>query len=343
MTSVRKKLAKKTDWKNDLISCYYRPFDKRFCYFNKLIVDRPRTDLLNHVAKKANLCLGIGRQGMAVNDDIWNLVTVSNLPIDKNVFRRGGVDVAPLYLYPTEKQTLFDEERSGKEPNFSKEFIVGLISKLRESFKTTNMDDLPKKNYPHFTSTDSLSISPEDMFYYIYAIFHSPTYRSRYAEFLKIDFPRVPITSSYPLFWTLARLGEKLVDLHLLEKDIETDVIFPVKGSNLVEFVKYKGGNPTVMEGAKDDTLTDVRVSAKFGKVYINKSQYFENVPENAWNFHIGGYQVLHKWLKDRKDRELSFDDLEHYEQVVSALMQTIELMQNIDETFEENGGFPIE
>ncbi len=115
--------------------------------------------------------------------------------------------------------------------------------------------------------------------------------------------------------------GKRLVELHLLEKDIETDVTFPVKGSNEVEFAPKH----------KDE------------KVYINKEQYFENVPEDAWNFHIGGYQVLHKWLKDRKNRELSFDDLEHYEQVVSALIQTIQLMQNIDETIEENGGFPIE
>ncbi len=105
-----------------------------------------------------------------------------------------------------------------------------------------------------------------------------------------------------------------------METDIETEVTFPEKGSNEVETVKYENE-----------------------KVWINKTQYFENVPETAWNFHIGGYQVLQKWLKDRKGRTLSFDDLEHYAKVVSALSQTIELMEKIDETIEENGGFPIE
>ncbi len=173
---------------------------------------------------------------------------------------------------------------------------------------------------PHLGSPNSLSFSPEHIFYYAYAVFHSPTYRARYAEFLKIDFPRLPLTSNYLLFFELARLGEQLVELHLLEKDIESDVTFPEKGSNEVETVKYENE-----------------------KVWINKTQYFANVPETAWRFHIGGYQVLQKWLKDRKGRTLAFDDLEHYAKVVSALSQTIELMQKIDETIEENSGFPIE
>ena len=183
-------------------------------------------------------------------------------------------------------------------------------------------------------------------FNYAYAVFYSPTYRARYAEFLKIDFPRLPLTSNYLLFFELARFGEQLVELHLLEKDIESDVTFPEKGSNEVEFVKFEGGNPRVSKGVSvnsKNTLADARVSADSGKVYINKTQYFENIPEAAWNFHIGGYQVLQKWLKDRKGRTLVFDDLEHYGKVVSALSQTVELMQSIDKKIGENGGFPIE
>ncbi|MDQ3129837.1 MAG: DNA methyltransferase, partial [Acidobacteriota bacterium] len=141
----------------------------------------------------------------------------------------------------------------------------------------------------------------------------------------------LPLTSNYLLFFQLARLGESLVELHLLENDIETDTTFPEKGSNAVEFVKF-------IEESKIQNP-----KSKIGRVWINKTQYFENVPETAWNFHIGGYQVLQKWLKDRKNRTLNFDDLEHYAKVVAALSQTIELMQKIDETIEENGGFPIE
>ncbi|MBA3631494.1 MAG: N-6 DNA methylase [Acidobacteria bacterium] len=333
LTKARKQIRLNTDWQSELISLLYRPFDWRSCYFSKSVVDFPRREFVDHVAKKDNLCLCLGRQGIAVNEDFWDLITVSNLPIDTNAFRRGGVSAFPLYLYPTEKRGLFDEQASVREPNFSNEFIKDFSAKLKLAFVLDGKGDL------------ETTFAPEDIFNYAYAVFHSPTYRARYAEFLKIDFPRLPLTSNFHLFFLLARLGELLVELHLLEKDIESEVTFPEKGSNAVEFVKFIGGSPQVSNGVEtaDNTLADARVSASFGKVFINKTQYFDNVPETVWNFHIGGYQVLQKWLKDRKGRTLLFDDLEHYAKVVSALSQTIELMQKIDETIEENGGFPIE
>ncbi|CAN5551991.1 DNA methyltransferase [soil metagenome] len=308
LSKARKELRANEDWQSDLIQCSYRPFDNRFSFFSTVAIDYPRRELIDHVAKKENLCLGLGRQGIAVNEDIWALISVSRKPIDANVFRRGGINVFPLYLYPTEKRGLFDEETNERKPNFSDEFIKDFSAKLKLEFVSDGKGDLEK------------TFAPEDVFNYAYAVFHSPTYRARYAEFLKIDFPRLPLTSNLELFRVLVGFGSKLVELHLLENDIETDVTFPQKGSNEVEFVKYA-----------DE------------KVWINKTQYFENVPETVWNFHIGGYQVLHKWLKDRKGRTLEFDDLEHYSKVVSALLQTIELMQKIDEAIEENGNFPIE
>ncbi len=321
LSKARKEVREDKNWQNDLIEISYRPFDNRFGYFSTVAMDYPRRELIDHVANKENLCLGLGRQGIAVNEDVWHLISISKKPVDANIFRRGGINLFPLYLYPTEKKSLFDEEIQGRKPNFSDEFLEELFAKLQSNFKPEMLKELPPKHSSHPGSPDSAAVSPEEIFYYIYAVFHSPTYRARYAEFLKIDFPRVPLTSNYLLFFELAHLGEQLVELHLLESEIESGVTFPEKGSNKVEFSpKYK-----------DE------------KVYINKNQYFENVPENAWNFHIGGYQVLHKWLKDRKTRELSFDDLEHYAKVVAALSNTIELMQNIDETIEENGNFPIE
>ncbi len=315
----------------------YRLFDNRFCFYNASIVDRPRRELIDHVAKKENLCLGLGRQGTAVNEDIWALISVSRKPVDANIFRRGGINLFPLYIYPTEKRGLFDEETSTRQPNFSNEFLGELFAKLKSNFKPELINYLPRKSKPYLGSPDSLSFSPEDIFNYAYAVFHSPTYRARYAEFLKIDFPRLPLTSNYLLFFRLARLGESLVELHLLEKDIESDVAFPEKGSNEVEFVKFI---ETPENEAKTSEIQNLK--SEIGQVWINKTQYFENVPENAWNFHIGGYQVLQKWLKDRKGRTLAFDDLEHYAKVVSALSQTIELMTAIDETIETGGGFPV-
>jgi predicted helicase len=308
LAKARKELRASKDWQSDLIQCSYRPFDNRFGYFSTVAMDYPRRELIDHVAKKENLCLGLGRQGIAVNEDIWALISVSRKPIDANVFRRGGINVFPLYLYPTEKRSLFEEETSERKPNFSDEFIKDFSAKLKLEFLSDGKGDLEK------------TFAPEDVFNYAYAVFHSPTYRARYADFLKIDFPRLPLTSNLNLFRLLVGLGLQLVELHLLEKDIESDITFPEKGSNAVELVKYENE-----------------------KVWINKTQYFENVPETVWNFHIGGYQVLQKWLKDRKGRTLIFDDLEHYAKIVSALSQTIEIMEKIDETIEENGGFPIE
>lgn len=155
-------------------------------------------------------------------------------------------------------------------------------------------------------------ISPEDIFFYAYAIFHSPTYRSRYAEFLKIDFPRLPLTNSLKLFRALGAKGAELVALHLMESPKLNDFIteFPQKGDNIVEKVQY----------------TD-----KDKRVWINKAQYYSGVPKAVWEFHIGGYQVCEKWLKDRKGRKLSYEDIQHYQKIVVALKETIRLMDEID------------
>jgi predicted helicase len=168
------------------------------------------------------------------------------------------------------------------------------------------------------------TFGPEDVFNYMYAVFHSPTYRSRYAEFLKIDFPRLPLTSDPGLFRSLAGLGEQLVGLHLMERQAPNIASYPVRGDSVVQAVRYTAPG----EGAEK------------GRVWINKTQYFEGVPPEVWEFHIGGYQVAEKWLKDRKGRQLSYDDLSHYRNVVAALAETMRLMAEIDAAIP---GFPIE
>jgi predicted helicase len=153
----------------------------------------------------------------------------------------------------------------------------------------------------------------------MYAIFHSPTYRVRYADFLKIDFPRLPLTSNADLFRELCRLGERLIGLHLMEKFGKAMPKYPVKGNDVVEKIEY----------------LEPRDQPEQGRVYINKGQYFEGVPSEVWNFHVGGYQVCQKWLKDRKGRTLTFEDIQHYQRVVAALGGTIELMELIDMAIE--------
>jgi predicted helicase len=208
----------------------------------------------------------------------------------------------PLYLYTTPEETagtLFAQLETTRRPNLAPAFISAFSEKLGLQFIQDGEGDLKKK------------FGPEDVFYYAYAVFHSPTYRTRYAEFLKIDFPRLPLTSDKMLFAKLAGKGKELVELHLLRSGKVDDFIttWPEAGDNKVEKVAYASG-----------------------KVYINTRQYFGKLPEDVWEFKVGGYQVCEKWLKDRKGRVLSKEDINHYQRVVVALKETNRLMKEIDE-----------
>ncbi len=219
--------------------------------------------------------------------------------------------VFPLYTFQRASTDQGDLAiGADKQPNFATEFLREMAAALR-------LQQTKPHVLPH-------GLTPEDIFYYAYAMFHSPGYRSRYAEFLKIDFPRLPLTSSIELFRALAKLAGELVSLHLMESDKLNKHITKWLGqtpSSEVEKVIWS-----------DDT------------VWINKSKTegFEGVSENVWNFHIGGYQVCEKWLKDRKVRKLSKEDIEHYQKIVVALNETIRLMDEIDKTIAAHGGWPI-
>jgi len=189
---------------------------------------------------------------------------------------------------------------------------------------------------------EALDVTPEDIFYYIYATLYSNTYREKYQEFLKIGFPRVPFTKDYKLFQKLAELGKKLVDLHLL-KSPELNKPFAKfwgDGSNLVGMRKF-------IDEEQAAEFVDIKVASFWpdagenpefksrGIVKINDDgQFFGPVPEEVWNYYIGGYQVLDKWLKDRKGRRLSADDIKHYCRIVTALAKTIEVQKEIDKFY---------
>jgi len=147
---------------------------------------------------------------------------------------------------------------------------------------------------------------------YVYAVLHSPNYRYRYREFLKSDYPKIPYPINNEIFRDLVKLGADLRQIHLLQSSIVYNFItsFPITGSNEVpKAPEYKNG-----------------------RVYINKDQYFEDVPEVAWNFYIGGYQPAQKWLKDRKGRVLNADDINHYQKIIVALTETDRIMKEIDQ-----------
>ena len=307
-----------------LIPCAYRPFDTRWAYFSEVAMDYPRRELKENVADKENLCLNIVRQ---TKSEHWQHAVMTNKPTPAVFVEiKDGSTVFPLYLYSSSKTDLFDDSAAGgRRPNLAPEFIADFSARLQLDFVPDGCGDL-RKTY-----------GPEDVFHYVYAVFHSPTYRSRYAEFLKIDFPRLPLTCDVALFRSLCALGKELVALHLMEQSPppqpspasgrgSSDVRYPEAGDNTVDVVRYTEPSPPapLPEGGCK------------GRVWINRTQYFDNVPPEVWGYHIGGYQVCQKWLKDRKGQQLSYDDLTHYRGIVAALARTIELQAAIDEVIGE-------
>ena len=303
-------------WESLIIPCLYRPFDKRWLFNHPAIIDRPRSEANRHMLRD-NLSLVTTRQ---TKEPFAALATQMLCGQHKIAAVYDRSYFFPLYLYPEDKRHLFHEEElpssapGGRRPNLSPEFIADFSAKLGLEF------------IPDGKGDRQATFGPEDVFSYMYAVFHSPTYRSRYAEFLKIDFPRLPLTSNADLFRELCALGDDLVALHLMTEQGSHLPGYPVEGSNTVEIVRYS--EPTPAGG--------------LGRVWINKTQYFDDVKPEVWEFHVGGYQVCEKWLKDRKGRTLTYDDLSHYQRVVAALEDTISLMARIDEAIEEHGGFPI-
>ncbi|MDO8571604.1 MAG: type ISP restriction/modification enzyme [bacterium] len=261
---------------NKIVPITYRPFDSRFTYFDNKLVWRPRTKLMANLLDGSNVALAIGRQGQVVGSMEWNVVFATKNIIDLNCFYRGGEQVYPLYINSSD---------GSKIPNFNKE-IIGDVEKIVGK------------------------MTSEDIFDYIYATLHSPSYREKYKQFLKIDFPRIPYPNDKKTFGKLVELGRELRGLHLLETPKVNQLIttYQISGSDIVEKPVYKDGN-----------------------VYINKEQYFGDVPEVAWNFYIGGYQPAQKWLKDRKGRTLNNDDIEHYQKMIVALTETDRIMKEID------------
>ncbi|MFN5065664.1 MAG: type ISP restriction/modification enzyme [Aphanizomenon sp.] len=301
--------------KSQVFPIMYRPFDQRFTYYtgnSSGFHCRPRSEVMNHIIKGENLALATLRRP---RNEIVDNFFVSDQITDKCIISSlDNASIFPLYLYPTNTPTLFDSTPTNapgeRKPNLSPEFITQFSQKLDLEFISDGKGDKTK------------TFGPEDIFNYIYAIFHAPIYRQRYAEFLKIDFPRVPLTANAALFWELVIKGDKLVKYHLM-KETGTEIsTYPIPGSDMVEQIKYHENHQ---------------------QIWINAEQYFDQVPQQIWNFYIGGYQVCQKWLKDRKGRQLNFDDISHYQNIISIISETIKIMENIDQIIENYGGFPLE
>jgi len=312
---------------------------------------RPIRDVMYHMLPGSNLGLVTARS--LEIERIYDQFLCTRSIIQHHTLSIKEVNyLLPLYLYPGASiSTLFDLQEptdapGGRRPNLAPEFIADLSKRLGLRFIPDGRGDL------------SQTFGPEDIFHYTYAIFHSPTYRTRYAEFLKIDFPRLPLTSSRELFATLVGLGADLVAFHLLEDN------YPAASWN-----QTRRGDPsrspspsplrepitTFVEGTNGATMGAFSKSKCYegGRVYLDTSQrsscsYFDGIPEDVWNFHIGGYQVCRKWLYDRRGkkgvagRTLTPEDIAHYQRIVVALKETMRLMEEIDEVIDGHGGWPI-
>jgi len=288
LDKFRKELAKDDNWQNYFKLITYRPFDLRHIYYSKWVIERPIYNTMRHMLEE-NIALITPRQhkeepGAFITQNIIGHKTVSAYDINY---------IFPLFIYPDEKnKNLFNHTQIEKEPN------------------------VPPVVFEKLSKSYSRKPTPEEILYYIYGIFYSNIYRETYAEFLKIDFPRVPFTSDYDLFIEMCKLGKELSALHLL------------KSSKLDSpIAKYQGSGD-------NDRIKKVAYKEDEQRIYINKEKYFEGVTPEVWNYHIGGYQVLHKYLKDRKDRMM--DDAPRYCRIVTALYKTIEIQKQIDNIYPE-------
>lgn len=274
-----------SDDRDNVIKVLYKPFDYRWSYYpiSKISQIIPRGDsrmpLMRHFLNKSNIGLITNRQ---VVNKKWSHAEATQLVSSHGTFYLGnkGQDyIFPLYLYS------------------------------KDGSRTSNL----KTEIANEIEIIVGKVSPEDIYDYIYAVLHSPSYREKYREFLKIDFPRVPYPKDKKQFKSLVKLGGELRELHLLNSPKLNRFIttYTENGDDIVEKVEYKEG-----------------------KVFINAKQHFGKVPEVAWNFYIGGYQPAQKWLKDRTGRTLTNSDIEHYQKIIVALVETERIMKEVDNLY---------
>jgi len=341
----------------------YKPFDTRWIFYtgkSRGFIGTPSIGSMRHMLE-VNLALIVSKQSQ--KDDFKHVFTSTYL-IDRSLTGNAGAFgagyVFPLYLYPEAgEQATLDQsselttpsfghpsrgEELGRKPNFDMKLVGEIAKGLGLEFRDVAPWDSTTPSFGHPSkggecrekeSEDSPPVggvgceasrggsneyfTPIDLLDYIYAVLHSPTYREKYKEFLKIDFPRVPYPKDKKKFWALVDLGSQIRQLHLLETADKYITSYPNDGSNIVERKMTK--NSIGYEQTGDG----------IGRVWINDEQYFDGVPEVAWEFYIGGYQPAQKWLKDRVGRELNFEDINHYQKIIVALKETDRLMKEID------------
>lgn len=291
-TGCDKELVSQLEFKSQFCKRYaYRPFDKQWIDYDLEKVTRAREKVMTHLQKN-NIALSLIKVNSAT-DGLFKVLVTDELTDKTLLSSKDNTNLFPLYLYP-EEGSIETERRLNMNEDILKR-VAEII------------------NYPF-----PLEGLGERLFDYIYGVLHSPTYREKYKEFLKIDFPRIPYPKNAAEFDDYVSIGHQLRELHLMHNvpSMPTIATFDKMGSNTVEFAKW-GTDTRDIEPTPD----------MVGRVYINRDQYFDNIPLKAWEFYIGGYQPAQKWLKDRKERTLSYDDIAHYRKIIAILLETDRLM----------------
>ena len=328
LPAARRKIRGDKQWDERYEAVLYRPFDIREMYYVPWMVDWPRTEAMPHMLAGKNISITFHKREEL--DLSYSHFLCSRVPTEHGLTSSKTTNYqAPLYLYPRVGKidgSLFSRWPGGKNdrtPNLDAQVVEQLENGLRLRFVSDGTGDIRK------------TFGPEDVLGYIYAVFHSPGYRQHYEAQLKLDFPRVPLPGSVDLFRQLAEAGHDLLALHLLESPKLGKPITTYAGHRNPEIGRVGWSDGTVWIDAGKTNARERHRATKPGTIG------FKGVPEEVWDFHIGGYQVCHKWLKDRKGRTLSDEDIAHYQKIVVALSETIHIMAEIDEVIEANCGWP--
>ncbi|MGH9394633.1 MAG: type ISP restriction/modification enzyme, partial [Terriglobales bacterium] len=278
-----------------VVECLYRPLDRRWCYYDAAAMDRPRREILEHVAGRANLCLNTVRQ---TRKQAWRHALASDCPAAAvYVELKDGSNLFPLYLYDgrANGHLFYENGREIADVNFAPAFLQAAASALGLKFHRGS------------SKPPARSFTAEQLFAYIYAVLNTPSFAARYGEHLRRGWPRVPLTSDVTLFRKLGRLGERLIACHLL-REVEFGASFPATGDRKVR-----------------------RAAFEDRRVWINEQQYFAGVAPEIWGAELGGYAPAQQWLKDRLGAVLDFDAVNGYRRIIGALQASLRLELALD------------
>lgn len=297
LAQARNRISKSSLWQQRITEALYRPFDKRWTLFDKALVTYPRPLIQDNILNRENIVLCVGKQGNVVGNKEWTLAFISDLPTDKNVVYRGGIYLFPLYLY----------DGAFRHTNFAP-VIVERIEQRLGLMMQDNAD----------TERKDGGFLPIDLLDYVYALLYSPSYRRRFHDFLQTGFPVIPYPEGKDSFFATAERGKRLRGLHLMKTIGRKDI-----------FTSYPMSSPQFNNRVEKVTME--KTAEQTCRIYINEEQYFDNVPADAYFYNICGYQMADKYLSDRKGKRLTNEEIIHYQKMIYAIKQTIDLQEEMD------------